>query len=249
MCPICGTALNLSASPQADRERAFIRREIAEGKTKDQIKDELVAQYGTQVLAEPPKSGFDLTAWLVPGVAILIAGPRGASRSSSTASPRPTTSDPSSVPRPRIASSTSGSPARPSLPSTRRRRRPATGPEGSERRQPEGGRPGPRRSSADPRPRHRPGERDRYRPAMPETPDALDPAFEAAMREAFLVGVAEPDLGLQVVDVGHTGTAAMAIPMGQGPRQHRSAPPAGRSPCSSTWCARRQPRPPAPTTP
>ena len=25
------------------------------------------------VLAEPPKSGFDLTAWLVPGLAILVA--------------------------------------------------------------------------------------------------------------------------------------------------------------------------------
>jgi cytochrome c-type biogenesis protein CcmH len=73
MCPICGTALNLSFSPQADRERAFIRREIAAGKTKEQIKEDLVAQYGTEVLAEPPKSGFDLTAWLVPGLAILIA--------------------------------------------------------------------------------------------------------------------------------------------------------------------------------
>jgi cytochrome c-type biogenesis protein CcmH len=73
LCPICGTALNLSFSPQADRERAYIRKQIAAGKTKDQIKDELVAQYGTQVLAEPPKSGFDLTAWLVPGAAIAIA--------------------------------------------------------------------------------------------------------------------------------------------------------------------------------
>jgi cytochrome c-type biogenesis protein CcmH len=73
MCPICGTALNLSGAPQADRERAFIRRQIAAGKTKDEIKDELVAQYGTQVLAEPPKSGFDLAAWLVPGAAILLA--------------------------------------------------------------------------------------------------------------------------------------------------------------------------------
>ena len=73
MCPICGTALNLSSSPQADRERAFIRRRIAAGKTKDQIKAELVTQYGTRVLAEPPKSGFDLTAWLVPGAAILLA--------------------------------------------------------------------------------------------------------------------------------------------------------------------------------
>jgi cytochrome c-type biogenesis protein CcmH/NrfF len=73
MCTICGTALNLSASPQADRERAFIRREIAARKTKDQIKDDLVAQYGTEVLAEPPRSGFDLTAWLVPGAALLAA--------------------------------------------------------------------------------------------------------------------------------------------------------------------------------
>jgi cytochrome c-type biogenesis protein CcmH/NrfF len=71
MCPICGTALNLSFSPQADRERAFIQREINEGKTKEQIKDDLVQQYGTNVLAEPPKSGFDLTAWLVPGLAML----------------------------------------------------------------------------------------------------------------------------------------------------------------------------------
>jgi cytochrome c-type biogenesis protein CcmH/NrfF len=73
MCPICGTALNLSFSPQADRERAFIQREINACKTKDQIKAELVTQYGTNVLAEPPKSGFDLTAWLVPGLAILVA--------------------------------------------------------------------------------------------------------------------------------------------------------------------------------
>jgi cytochrome c-type biogenesis protein CcmH len=73
MCPVCGTALNLSFSPQADRERAFIQREINAGKTKEQIKDELVEQYGTNVLAEPPKSGFDLTAWLVPGLAILVA--------------------------------------------------------------------------------------------------------------------------------------------------------------------------------
>ena len=73
MCPVCGTALNLSFSPQADRERAFIRHEIAQGKTEDEIIDDLVAQYGTSVLAEPPKSGFDLTAWLVPGIAIIIA--------------------------------------------------------------------------------------------------------------------------------------------------------------------------------
>jgi cytochrome c-type biogenesis protein CcmH/NrfF len=73
MCTVCGTLLELSDSPQADRERAFIRREIAAGKTKAQIKDDLVAQYGPAVLATPPASGFDLSAYLVPGLGIIAA--------------------------------------------------------------------------------------------------------------------------------------------------------------------------------
>jgi len=73
MCLVCGTTLSVSESPQADRERALIRRLIARGETKDQIKDELVAQYGRGVLATPSGSGFDLAAWLVPGLAVLLA--------------------------------------------------------------------------------------------------------------------------------------------------------------------------------
>src|SRR5215203_4676094 len=73
MCTICGTLLAESQSPQADRERALIRTLIAQGKNKDQIKDELVAQYGPRVLATPTGHGFDLVAWLVPGLAILLA--------------------------------------------------------------------------------------------------------------------------------------------------------------------------------
>lgn len=73
MCTICGTLLEESQSPQADRERALIRRLIAEGETKDQIKDALVAQYGPRVLATPSGHGFDLTAWIVPGLLIALA--------------------------------------------------------------------------------------------------------------------------------------------------------------------------------
>src|SRR5262249_57195004 len=72
MCTICGTALNLSNSPQADRERAYIRRLIARGQTKSEIKDALVRQYGPNVLAEPAASGFDLTAWTVPGAGFIL---------------------------------------------------------------------------------------------------------------------------------------------------------------------------------
>jgi cytochrome c-type biogenesis protein CcmH len=73
MCTICGTLLAQSESPQADRERALIRRLIARGEDKDQIKDALVAQYGPRVLATPSGHGFDLLAWLVPGAAIALA--------------------------------------------------------------------------------------------------------------------------------------------------------------------------------
>jgi cytochrome c-type biogenesis protein CcmH len=73
MCTICGTLLAESDSPQADRERALIRNLIAQGEGKDQIKDALVAEYGPRVLATPTGHGFDLLAWLVPGVGIALA--------------------------------------------------------------------------------------------------------------------------------------------------------------------------------
>ena len=73
MCVECGTALNVSTSPVADREREFIRRRIAEGKSKPEIKAALVEEYGPKVLAVPEGGGFDVAAWLVPGLLCLIA--------------------------------------------------------------------------------------------------------------------------------------------------------------------------------
>jgi len=73
MCPVCGTLLELADSPQARREKVFVAGLVAEGKSKSEVKDALVAQYGKEVLATPEASGFDLTAYLVPILAILIA--------------------------------------------------------------------------------------------------------------------------------------------------------------------------------
>jgi cytochrome c-type biogenesis protein CcmH len=95
MCPICGTLLQLADSPQAQRERAFVRRQIAAGKSKAEIKDALVAQYGPAVLALPGGSGFDLTAYLVPAIAFVVAalglalGVRRWRRAARTAGPAP----------------------------------------------------------------------------------------------------------------------------------------------------------------
>jgi cytochrome c-type biogenesis protein CcmH len=73
MCPVCGTLLQLAESPQAQREKAFIAKLIAAGKSEAQIKDALVAEYGDAVLALPRGSGFSLSAYLVPIVAFLLA--------------------------------------------------------------------------------------------------------------------------------------------------------------------------------
>jgi cytochrome c-type biogenesis protein CcmH/NrfF len=73
MCLECGTALNVSTSAVADEERAFIRQLIARGMTKQQVLDEMVAEYGPKVLAQPQGRGFQLTGWLIPIVAALLA--------------------------------------------------------------------------------------------------------------------------------------------------------------------------------
>ena len=74
MCPICGVTLELATeAPQAIQEREFIRERIAQGQSKDEIKDALVAEFGPEVLAIPETEGFDLAAWLVPGVGIFVA--------------------------------------------------------------------------------------------------------------------------------------------------------------------------------
>jgi cytochrome c-type biogenesis protein CcmH/NrfF len=74
ICPTCQTTLELSNAPVADRMRAFIRERIAAGDSESEISDALVAQFGEEVLAAPPKEGFNLLAWVLPlaGGAVAI---------------------------------------------------------------------------------------------------------------------------------------------------------------------------------
>ena len=73
MCVQCKTALNVSTSAVADQERAFIRRQIALGKDKQQVKAALVDEFGPGVLAQPEEKGFSLAAYLVPIALALLA--------------------------------------------------------------------------------------------------------------------------------------------------------------------------------
>ncbi len=74
MCVECGTSLAVSDSPVADQERAVIRKLIAQGKTKAQIKAALVDEYGPEVLADPKRHGFGMALWMVPVALVLLGG-------------------------------------------------------------------------------------------------------------------------------------------------------------------------------
>jgi len=74
MCPVCGTPLGLATeAPQANRERALIQRLIDRCQSKEEIKQVLVAEYGEDVLALPEAEGFNLSAYLVPALALVLA--------------------------------------------------------------------------------------------------------------------------------------------------------------------------------
>jgi cytochrome c-type biogenesis protein CcmH len=79
MCPVCpGETLEQSSSPAAQQVERLIAVRIQAGDSKQEIKDRLVDQYGPQILAAPPKEGFDLLAWVLPlagaaGAALVLA--------------------------------------------------------------------------------------------------------------------------------------------------------------------------------
>jgi cytochrome c-type biogenesis protein CcmH len=75
MCVACQVPLDVATeSPQADRERAFVRAQVARCRSKAQIKRALVAQLGPEVLASPPHHGFGAAAYLVPLLALVLGG-------------------------------------------------------------------------------------------------------------------------------------------------------------------------------
>lgn len=73
VCPVCETTLDQSNAPVAERMKLFIRERIAAGDSEQEITDALVAEFGSGVVATPPRSGFGLLAWLLP-IGLLAGG-------------------------------------------------------------------------------------------------------------------------------------------------------------------------------
>ncbi|MDP2730622.1 MAG: cytochrome c-type biogenesis protein CcmH [Dehalococcoidales bacterium] len=57
-----------------DTMTTAIKQGLEQGKSPEQLVKIFVAQYGEQVLASPPKRGFNLMAWILPFVAIALGG-------------------------------------------------------------------------------------------------------------------------------------------------------------------------------
>ena len=96
MCPICpGETLNQSQTALAKQMRAAVRQRLLAGESEQEVKDYFVSVYGDSVLAEPPRRGFGLTAWLVPaaaaavGLGVLVFVLRSMRRSNARQAPVP----------------------------------------------------------------------------------------------------------------------------------------------------------------
>lgn len=75
----CGCTLLLSncnhiECMSRDAMLKIIDQKLGQGQTQEQVIQFFVNDYGEQVLASPPKRGFNLTAWIAPFAAILLGG-------------------------------------------------------------------------------------------------------------------------------------------------------------------------------
>lgn len=74
VCTLDGCNMILSACDDAAAQtlRGVIREKMyKDGMTKDQLYAYLADTYGDQILAAPPKKGFNLIAWIMPFVGII----------------------------------------------------------------------------------------------------------------------------------------------------------------------------------
>ena len=74
-CPTC-VGINLAdcRTLTCEQWRDKINELVDEGYTNQEVLDYFSTQYGTQVLQEPPRSGFTLILWVLPVIALVAGG-------------------------------------------------------------------------------------------------------------------------------------------------------------------------------
>ena len=77
VCGTCNqmlTACNHYGCPSSGPMMAEIAKELDEGDSDDSIVSHFAGKYGLTVLSAPPATGFNLTAWIAPFLALGIGG-------------------------------------------------------------------------------------------------------------------------------------------------------------------------------
>ena len=73
-CPLCsGVRLDTCELQACEQLRQEIALKLQAGENLEAIKKDFLTQYGPQVLGEPPRSGFNWLAWILP-FAVLLGG-------------------------------------------------------------------------------------------------------------------------------------------------------------------------------
>ena len=77
ICPVCPAETIDQAQVELAKDmRRLVREKLSQGSTKEEVLNYFSApeRYGVSVLAAPPKSGANLTAWIVPPILVLVGG-------------------------------------------------------------------------------------------------------------------------------------------------------------------------------
>jgi len=105
-CPSCeDLSVATSSAPTAVAVRDTIRKQVAEGRTDQQIEAYLVARYGSAIVLDPPARGWSLLVWLLPlvggalavGVLVVVLVRRGAAVGDAADSAPDEAADPASL--------------------------------------------------------------------------------------------------------------------------------------------------------
>jgi cytochrome c-type biogenesis protein CcmH len=71
-CPVCRSqSVRTSRSFMAEDMSRQVRRMVAEGMSKEEIREYFVARYGDYIILAPRKEGFGWTVWLLPFALVL----------------------------------------------------------------------------------------------------------------------------------------------------------------------------------
>ena len=74
MCPVCqGQTVAESNSQLALSMKEVVRIKVSEGKSKEEILDYFILQYGDTILAKPPIKGFNLLLWIFPPAILVLS--------------------------------------------------------------------------------------------------------------------------------------------------------------------------------